>query len=94
MEIEPATLLQAIVALESVIVALLAEPAINRMSPCTNLVPRLAFHLLTIGAVARIYAIATGDIPSVPTAITTGGVALLLICDRWRTGKAQDRREA
>jgi len=29
MEIEPATLLQAIVALESVIIALLAEPAIN-----------------------------------------------------------------
>ena len=87
-----ATLLQAIVALESVIIALLAEPAINRMSPCTSLVPRLAFHLLTVGAVARIYAIATGDIPSVPTAITTGGVALLLICDRWRTGRAQDRQ--
>ena len=88
------TLLQGLVTLESIIVAILAEPAINRMSPCTSLVPRLAFHLLTVGAVARIYAIATGDIPSVPTAITTGGVALLLICDRWRTGKAQDRREA
>ncbi len=88
------TLLQAVVILESLIVAILAEPAINRMSPCTSLVPRLAFHLLTVGAVARIYAIATGDIPSIPTAITTGGVALLLICDRWRTGKAQDRRDA
>ena len=86
------TLLQGLVTLESIIVAILAEPAINRMSPCTSLVPRLAFHLLTVGAVARIYAIATGDIPSVPTAITTGGVALLLICDRWRTGKAQDRK--
>jgi hypothetical protein len=87
-------LLQGLAILESIIVAILAEPAINRMSPCTSLVPRLAFHLLTVGAVARIYAIATGDIPSIPTAITTGGVALLLICDRWRTGKAQDRREA
>jgi hypothetical protein len=92
MEIEPATLLQAIVALESIIVALLAEPAINRMSPCTNLVPRLAFHLLTVGAVARLYAILAGDVQSVPTAITTGGVALLLVCDRWRTGRAQDRQ--
>lgn len=86
------TLLQGLVTLESIIVAILAEPAINRMSPCTSLVPRLAFHLLTVGAVARIYAIATGDIPSVPTSITTGGVALLLICDRWRTGKVQDRK--
>lgn len=94
MSADLSTLLQAIVALESVIVALLAEPAINRMSPCTNLVPRLAFHLLTVGAVARLYAILAGDVPSVPTAITTGGVALLLVCDRWRTGRAQDRREA
>ncbi len=86
------TLLQAIVAIESVIVALLAEPAINRMSPCASLVPRLAFHLLTVGAVARIYAILTGDVQSVPTAITTGGVALLLVCDRRRTGRAQDRQ--
>lgn len=52
MSVDAATLLQAIVALESVIVALLAEPAINRMSPCTSLVPRLAFHLLTVGAIA------------------------------------------
>ena len=87
-----ATLLQAIVAIESVIIALLAEPAINRMSPCTSLVPRLAFHLLTVGAVARLYAILAGDVQTVPTAITTGGVALLLVCDRWRTGKAQDRQ--
>ena len=86
------TLLQAIVAIESVIVALLAEPAINRMSPCTSLVPRIAFHLLTVGAVARLCAILAGDVPTVPTAITTGGVALLLVCDRWRTGKAQDRQ--
>ena len=92
MSADLSTLLQAIVALESVIVALLAEPAINRMSPCTNLVPRLAFHLLTVGAVARLYASRAGDVPSVPTAITTGGVALLLVCDRWRTGMAQDRQ--
>ena len=87
-----ATLLRAIVAIESVIIALLAEPAINRMSPCTSLVPRLAFHLLTVGAVARLYAILAGDVQTVPTAITTCGVALLLVCDRWRTGKAQDRQ--
>lgn len=85
------TALQAIVVVEAVLVALLAEPAINRMSPCTHFVPRMAFHLLTVGAVARIYAIATGDVPSVPTAIMTGGVALLLVCDRWRKGGAGGR---
>lgn len=83
--------LQAIVVVEAIIVALLSEPAINRMSPCTHFVPRLAFHLLTVGAVARIYAIATGDVPSVPTAVMTGGVALLLVCNRWRAGTARSR---
>lgn len=79
--------LKILVFAESAVIVCLAEPAINRMSPCTGLLPRMAFHLLTVGAVFRLYAIFTGDIPSVSTAISTGGIALLLLCDRCLSGE-------
>lgn len=79
--------LQILVLMESAIIVCLAEPAINRMSPCTGIFPRMAFHLLTVGAVFRLYAISTGDIPSLSTAISTGGIALLLLCDRCLSGE-------
>lgn len=51
------TLLTAIVLLASTIIALRSEPELNRMSPCAPLLVRLAFHMLTLGAVAQIAAI-------------------------------------
>lgn len=81
--------LQILVVLESAVIVCLAEPAINRMSPCTGILPRMAFHLLTVGAVFRLYAIFTGDIPSLSTAISTGGIALLLLCDRCLSGETK-----
>ena len=79
--------LQILVLMESAVIVCLAEPAINRMSPCTGILPRMAFHLLTVGSVFRLYAISTGDIPSLSTVISTGGIALLLLCDRCLSGE-------
>ena len=59
-----------------------AEPALNRMSRCTPFMIRASFHLLTLGAAAEIVFILSGEVPSWPTAITTVGVAALLICER------------
>lgn len=75
-------LLQSIVLVAAVIIVWRAEPALNRMSPCTPFLIRVSFHLLTLGAVAEIVFILSGDVPSWPTAITTVGVAALLICER------------
>lgn len=88
------TAMQIIVVVESLIVALLAKSAINRMSPCTALGPRLAFILLSTGAVARLYAVYVGDVPSTATLLTTGGLAILLVCDRWRYGYTPAQRRA
>lgn len=69
---------------ELLIVALLAKAAINRMSPCTAFFPRVAFVALTTGAIASLYSVYSGDVPSASSLLITGSVALLLICDRWR----------
>lgn len=85
--------LQAVVLLASGVVMALAEPAINRMSPCTPLIVRLAFHLLTVGAGANIGWVLLGDAPSVPEAIIVSGIALLLVCERVRPRRSgEDRR--
>lgn len=77
------TLLTAIVLVASIIIALRSEPELNRMSPCAPLPVRMAFHMLTLGAVAQIAAIlAWNDTPNWPEAITAAGIAALLISDR------------
>lgn len=75
-------LLQAIVLVAAVIIVWRAEPALNRMSPCTPFLIRVSFLLLTVGAAAEIVFIFAGDVPSWPAAITTIGVAALLFCER------------
>ena len=76
--------MQITVIISSLIVALLSKGAINRMSPGTAFFPRVAFVVLTTGAVASLYSVYSGDVPSASTLLTTVGLALLLICDRWR----------
>lgn len=86
--------LQLLAMIESIIVCALAEPAINRMSPCAPLIVRAAFHLLTVGALARIVAIVWyADVPSWPTAITGAGMALMLVSDRLWSPRHGDRRK-
>lgn len=75
-------LLQAIVLVAAVIIVWRAEPALNRMSPCTPFLIRVSFLMLAVGAVAEIVFIFAGDVPSWPTAITTVGAAALLFCER------------
>lgn len=76
---------QSIVLLASAVIVIRAEPALNRMSRSTTLVVRMAFHLLTLGAIAEIVNICVGDVPSWPTAIITAGTATFLLYDRrWR----------
>ena len=75
-------LLQALVVLAAVVIVVRAEPALNRMSRCTPFMIRASFHLLTLGAAAEIVFILSGEVPSWPTAITTVGVAALLVCER------------
>ncbi len=59
-----------------------AEPALNRMSRCSPRLLRLAFVLLTVGAVAGIFYILIGVVPSWPTLLLAVGTALLLFCER------------
>lgn len=74
--------LQALVLLASIVIVLRAEPALNRMSKGTPLLMRLAFHLLTLGAVGEILFVLAGEVPSWPMVITICGIAALLVCER------------
>lgn len=75
-------LLQAIVLVAAVVIVWRAEPALNRMSPCTPFMIRASFLLLTVGAASEIVFIFAGDVPSWPSAIMTIGAAALLFCER------------
>jgi hypothetical protein len=72
---------QAIVLISSLVIAVRAEPTLNRMCKCTPLMMRMAFHFLTLGAIAEIGSIFIGDVPSWSTAISTVGAATLLVCE-------------
>lgn len=76
------SLLQAIVLIAAFVIIFRAEPALNRMGRCAPFTMRVAFHLLTLGAIAEIAFVVIGDIPRWPSAIVTAGVAALLVCDR------------
>lgn len=76
------TLLQIIVVIASVVVLVRAEPALNRMNRGTPILVRLAFMLLTLGAVANILFVLAGRTPSWSTAIMLAGIAALLFCER------------
>lgn len=59
-----------------------AEPALARMSPDTHLAVRLAIWTTMIGAVARIWWIASGGVPDHITMLMLIAFALLISCER------------
>lgn len=76
-------MLQALAFIAAAAVFLRAEPALNRMGRACRLSIRVAFLLLATGSVALMAAIITqGYVPSVPTALTYVGAALLMLADR------------
>lgn len=77
-----ALLLKVIVVLASLVIVFRSEPALNRMTRATPILVRLAFYLLTLGAVAEILFVLAGKVPNWPTAIMLAGIAALLFCER------------
>lgn len=77
-----ALILKIVVLLAAGVIVVRAEPALNRMSRCTPFTVRVAFLLLTLGAVAEIIHILVGGVPSWSTAIVISGAAALLVCER------------
>lgn len=59
-----------------------AEPALARMSPDTHMAVRLAIWTTMIGAVARIWWIASGGVPDHVTVLMLTAFALLISCER------------
>lgn len=59
-----------------------AEPALARMSPDTHMAVRLAIWTTMVGAVARIWWIATGGVPDHITVLMLVAFALLISCER------------
>ena len=86
--------LQIIGLLEALVILVLTEPVLNRMSPCAPFIMRTAFHLIAIGSAFRVYHILSGHPPSWSALLQVGGLALLLICDQLRHVRLVDRRKA
>ncbi len=59
-----------------------AEPALARMTPETHLAVRLAIWTTMVGAVARVWWIATGGVPDHITVLMLIAFALLISCER------------
>ena len=59
-----------------------AEPALARMSPDTHMAVRLAIWTTMVGAVARVWWIATGGVPDYITVLMLVAFALLISCER------------
>ena len=59
-----------------------AEPALARMSPDTPRAVRLAIWTTMVGAVARVWWIATGGVPDYITVLMLVAFALLISCER------------
>jgi len=62
-------LLQVMVFASAIIIVFLSEPAINRMSPCSPWITRLAFHFLTVGGAGNALYVALGDKPNWPETV-------------------------
>lgn len=74
--------LQIVVLLSLIVIVARAEPALNRMNGSTPILVRIAFHLLTVGAVGGILFILSGEVPHWHDAIVSVGVAVLFLCER------------
>ncbi len=87
-------LTKGIVFVSSLVTLILAEPAINRLSPCSPFLARFAFHCLAVGGAGNLVWVALGDPPRWPEAVMGLGVALLLGFDRIRPRAQGDRRQS
>jgi len=86
------TWLQIIGLVEAIVILVLTEPVLNRMSPCAPMIMRMAFHMIAIGSAVRVYHILSGHPPSWSALMQVGGLAMLLICDQLRHVRLIDRR--
>lgn len=77
-----ALLAQSLAIAACVVIVWRAEPVLNRMSPCTPWVVRIAFWLIAIAAIGAIVCMLMGDVPPWPSVIGACGTAALLFCDR------------
>ena len=59
-----------------------AEPALARMTPNTHPAVRFAIWTMMVGAVARVWWIATGGVPDYITVLMLVAFALLISCER------------
>lgn len=75
-------MLQIIALIAGGIILWRSEPALNRMGPGTPTLIRLAFLLLTLGAIALVIYVLAGNIPDSATVLLTAGLAMLLFCER------------
>lgn len=73
---------QVIGALACFVIILRAEPALNRMTPDTHLSVRLSIWVTLMGAIARAWWIAMGNVPDIITVIMLMGFAALISCER------------
>ena len=74
--------LKLFVLITALVIVVRAEPALNRMDSRTPILVRLSFLMLTLGAVAEILFLLSGEMPSWSTAIVFAGIAVLLVCER------------
>ena len=86
-------LLQLIGIAEAVTILMLAEPTLNRMSPCAPLLVRIAFHAIAIGSALRLYHLLSGHVPSWSALVQMAGFSGLLLLDHLRRkNKLEDQR--
>lgn len=85
--------LQMIGVAECVLIILLSEPVLNRMSPCAPLLIRMTFHAIAMGSAIRLYHILAGHPPSWSALLQVGGLAALLLFNQLRRIKATSRRQ-
>lgn len=73
---------QLVGALTCCVIVWRAEPALARMTPETHMAVRLAIWTMMVGAVSRIWWIATGGVPDHITVLMLIAFALLISCER------------
>ena len=80
--------------LESIVILVLAEPVLNRMSPCARSPMRLSVHAIAMGSAIRLFHLADGHDSLVGhRCCRFGGFAALLLCHQIGNLWCEDRRK-
>jgi len=79
--------------LESIVILVLAEPVLNRMSPCAPFAVRLSVHAIAMGSAIRLFHLADGHTPSWSSLLQVGGFSALLLCHQIGNLWCEDRRK-